>query len=200
MGSPFSMANLARAAKIAALLLFLLPWVTVSCSPQALGRADGPPGLMAGTGDMVLVKATGLQFATGKVTATNPNPSSASAPPNPFTTPNYPILGGALLILLSLAASFVPGRRGSLAAAAGCALAAILLGYGVLVQIPAEVHASFAGSAGAGSAAPPAELGRMIQVKGEIGFWLTLMALAAATVVDLLALRTPRRIAPARGA
>src|SRR3954464_12481075 len=35
-GSLLSRINLARAAQIAALLLFLLPWATVSCSPRTL--------------------------------------------------------------------------------------------------------------------------------------------------------------------
>lgn len=201
-----SMGNLARIAKIVALLLFVLPWVTVSCSPQGLGPAAGaPPGMTTGSGDMVLVRATGVQLATGSATPINPNPS-ASPPPNPFAAPNYAILGGALLILLSLAASFLlKGRNAVLAAAAGSALAAAALAYAVLIDIPRLVHASFASGAGAGagegSPINPAELARMIQVKAEIGFWLTLVALIAAVILNVLAMKgTAAVVAPAAAA
>jgi hypothetical protein len=192
-GSLLSMGNLARIAKVVALLLFLLPWVTVSCSPQAMNAAGGPPaGAMTSTGDVVLVKATGLQLATGTATPTNPNPSAASAPPNPFGKPNYPILGGALLILLALAATFLlKGRKAALAAAAGSALAAVILCYAVLLDIPKLVQTTFMGGTAAGGGAPPidpAELARMIQVKTEIGFWLAILALVAAVVLNVLAM------------
>ena len=186
------LSNLARAAKILALLLFLLPWVTISCSPQALSQGGGPDAAaMAGAGDMTIARATGAQLAMGTVVATNPNPS-ASPPPNPFDRPNYAIMGGALLILLSLAATFLlKGSRAALVAAGGCALAAAALCYAMLVQVPAAVRASFAGGTGGGGAPPldPLELARLIQVKVEIGFWLTIAALVAAILLNLLAMK-----------
>ena len=193
-GPLLSMMNLARIAAVVALLLFVLPWVTVSCSPQGLGPAAGaPPGMMSGSGDVVLVKATGLQLAMGSATPNNPNPGAGNPPPNPFSSPNYPIVVGALLILLGLAATFVlKGSKAMLAAAAASALAAAALAYAVLVDIPKLVQASFAsGGAGSGGGSPidPAELARMIQVKTEIGFWLTLAALAAAVVLCVLAMK-----------
>jgi hypothetical protein len=184
-GLTMSIGALARIAKLVALLLFLLPWVTVSCSPRGLGpAAAAPAAATTDAGDMILVRATGLQLATGRATPAQSDRPRPGAPPNPFSSPDPPIAGGALLILLSLAASFVSGRRGSLAAAAGCALAAIALAYAVLARIPAEVHASFAGSP-----LPPTEFAQMIHVRTEIGFWLTLLALAAAMVLNVLAIR-----------
>lgn len=193
-GSLFSKGNLARIAKVLALLLFLLPWVTVSCSPQGLGPSAGaPPGMMTGAGDLVLVKATGAQLALGTATPNNPNPRArASPPPNPFSAPDYLILGGALLILLSLAATFLlKGSQAMLAAAAGSAVSAVLLCYAVLVEIPALVHGAFASSTGGADAPPidPAELARIIQVKTEMGFWLTIAALVAAVLLNVLATR-----------
>jgi hypothetical protein len=189
-----SMSNLARIAKVVALLLFLLPWVTISCSPQALGpMSGGPPAGMSGTGDMTIAKATGVQLAMGTVATTNPNPTAASAPPNPFSTPNLPILGGGLLILLALAVTFVlKGGKGALVAAGACAAAAAALCYAVMVQIPEAVRGSFASSTGSGPETPPinpAELAQMIQVKVEIGFWLTIAALVAAIVLNVLGMR-----------
>ena len=188
-----SMSNLARIAKVVALLLFLLPWVTISCSPQGLGPMSGAgPGAMPGAGDMIIAKATGAQLAMGTVVTNNPNPS-ASAPPNPFSKPNYAILGGALLILLSLAVTFLlKGGKGAMAAAAGSALAAAALCYAVLVDVPKSVQASFASGAGSGAGGSPinpAELAQMIQVKVEIGFWLTIAALAAAVLLNVLGMR-----------
>lgn len=195
--------NLARAAKILALLLFLLPWVTISCSPQALSQGGGPDAAaMAGAGDVTIARATGTQLAMGTVVATNPNPS-ASPPPNPFDRPNYAIMGGALLIMLSLAATFLlKGSRGAIAAAGGCALAAAALCYAMLVQVPAAVRASFAGGGGGAGASPldPLELARLIQVKVEIGFWLTIAALVAAVVLNLLGMRGAAAAAPAAAA
>jgi hypothetical protein len=193
--SLLSMANLARIAKIVALLLFLLPWVTVSCSGQALGTMAGPQAqagqMPPGTGDLVLAKASGFQLATGTVTPTNPNPNPSATPPaNPFEKPDYGILGAALLILLSLAAGFVlKGRQGALVGAVGAALAAVLLCYSVLVQLPRAVYASFAGAGGGSAPIPPADLAQLIKVSIEIGFWLTIAALAAAVLLDLLALK-----------
>lgn len=188
------LSNLARAAKIVALLLFLLPWVTISCSPQALGQGGGADAAaLAGAGDVTIARATGAQLAMGTVVATNPNPS-AGPTPNPFNHPNYAVMGGALLILLSLAVTFLlQGGRGAIAAAGGCALAAAALCYAVLVQVPNEVRASFAGGAGTGGAgAPPMdplELARLIQVKVEIGFWMAIAALVAAILLNLLAMK-----------
>jgi len=194
--------NLGRVAKIVALILFLLPWVTVSCSGQALGamsasrpqaQAQAQPQLQPGVGDLVLAKATGAQLATATVTLTNPNPNpSTPNPNNPFEEPDYGVIGGALLILLSLAAGFVlKGRQGALAGAAGAALAAALLCYAVLIQLPAAVHGAFAGAGpgGSGAPVPPVELAELIKVHIEIGFWLTIAALAAAVLFDLLALK-----------
>lgn len=191
-GSLSSMTNIGRIAKIVALLLFLMPWVTVSCSPQALGSMSGaPPGAMAGTGDVVLIKATGAELATG--TATPANPSTAPNSSNPFAKPNFPILVAALVILLSLGLTFLgKGAKGLLGAAAGCGLAIALLCYAVLVDIPAAMQTAPTGGSLGPGAPPidPAELARMIQVKTEIGFWLTILALAAAVVLNILGMKS----------
>ena len=123
-----SMSNLARIAKVIALLLFLMPWITISCSPQAMGPMSGAPTGMSNTGDMTIATATGAQLAMGSVRTTNPNPTASAGPPNPFTSPNLPILGGGLLILLALGVSFVmKGSQSALIAAGACAAAAAAL-------------------------------------------------------------------------
>jgi hypothetical protein len=148
---------------------------------------------MSGTGDMTIAQATGAQLAMGSVRTNNPNPTATAGPPNPFSSPNLPILVGGLLILVALGLSFVlKGSQGAFVAAGACVAAAAALCYAVMVQIPEAVRASFATSAGSGEGAPPidpAELAQMIQIKVEIGFWLTICALAAAVVLNILGSR-----------
>ncbi|HEY5711903.1 MAG TPA: hypothetical protein VIT38_08415 [Allosphingosinicella sp.] len=203
-----SMTNIARIAKIAALLLFFLPWVTISCSTNAMSQMGGPgarpmSGMsgMTGSAEYPLATATGAQLAMGTVSVANPmgNPAAPAQPAgtgagNPFEKPNMAVIGAALLILLSIAATFLlKGRIGALVAAAGSGLAALAIYYAVMIQIPAEVTASFLrnGPSG-GPGAPsinPAEIAQLIQVRPQMGFWLTVAVLAAALVLNVLAMK-----------
>lgn len=175
--------NLARIAKIVALLLFLVPWVTVSCA------------------DQTLVSMTGVDLATGKVMMVNPMTGAAERPPG-GNAPDMLVIIGALLILLALAAGFVLKRRtGALAAIGGCALAALVLGYTVLVRIPGEARTGAVSNGGASSQGmSDAQIAEMIRVNIEIGFWLVLVALAAAVVLNFLVMKAadaPAAVAPA---
>lgn len=169
-----SMSNLARIAKVVALLLFLLPWVTVSCAEQTL------------------ITMTGVDLATGRVTMTNPMTGVSENPPGAGES-DMLVIVGALLILLSLGATFLLGRRtGALAAMAGSAAAAAALAYTVLVRVPDSARAgATAGGTGANQGMSDAQIAEMIRVNIEIGFWLVLAALAAAIVLNLLAMRAP---------
>lgn len=200
------MTNIARAAKVVALLLFFLPWVTVSCSTSAMNQLGGAgaPAMspMGGAAEVPLATATGAQLAMGSVTIANPGANPAApAPPaggsgNPFEKPNMAVLAAAVLILLALAATFlVGGRSGALIGVVGSGLAAAASCYAVLVQIPADVRASFLHNGpGGGPGAPPinpADLAQLIQVKAQMGFWLTIAALAAAIVFNLMGMKGP---------
>jgi len=166
-----TMSNLARVAKVVALLLFVLPWVTVSCAEQTL------------------ITMTGVDLATGKVTMTNPMTGVSENPPGGGES-DMLVIVGAILILLSLAATFVLDRRtGALAAIAGCAGAAVALGYTVLVRVPASAREGAISGGGATQGMNEAQIAEMIRVNIEIGFWLVLAALAAAVVLDFLALQ-----------
>jgi hypothetical protein len=168
-----SKTNLAQIAKVLALLFFFLPWVTVSCA------------------DQTLVSMTGVDLATGHVTMHNPMTNQMERPPGAESGDLLVILG-AVLILAALAATFVlRGRNGLIAGIAGSALAAAALCYTVLVRIPATAHSSASiPGAGPGSMGPtPAEMAQMIEIETQIGFWLTILALAAAVLLDVLALR-----------
>lgn len=176
-GPLLSMGNLARIAKVLALLLFVLPWVTISCAEQPL------------------VSMTGVELATGHVMMHNPMTGASESPPGANGGDIWVILA-ALLIVAGLAASFLlKGKNGLIANMAGAGLAAAALAYTVLVRIPNAAHSGSAG-AGAGAAGPaapggpsPEQIAQMIHVEVEIGFWLCLLALIAAIVFDVLALK-----------
>jgi hypothetical protein len=172
-----SMLNLARIAKIVALLLFVLPWVTVSCA------------------DQTLVSMTGVDLATGKVTMTNPMTGATEQPPG-GGEPDMLVIVGALLIVLALVATFVlKGRTRALAAIGSCVLGAAVLAYTVLVRIPGEARTdALSNSSGGASGMNDAQIAEMIKVNTEIGFWLVLLALAVAVV--LLFLDMQRGAAP----
>lgn len=169
-----SMSNLARIAKVVALLLFVLPWVTVSCAEQTL------------------ISMSGLDLATGSVTMTNPMTGVSESPPGAARGGDMLVIIGAVLILLSLAATFVlKGRTGAMAAIGGTLLAGAALAYTVLVRIPdsAREGALAGGGGSASQGMNQAQIAEMIRVNIEIGFWLVLAALAAAVVLNFLAMK-----------
>ena len=185
----FSPLNLARAAKLAALLLFLLPWATVSCSSGRL--IEAAEFEMSGAPSMALARPSGLALATGNVRLLQEPPSAgASPPPNPLSRPDPFVAGGALLILLAFGLAFV--RRGRIAALGTTALAIAALCYAIFVRLPRNAHdyalAMVAGD-GRGATLDPRELVQMIEVRPEAGFWLTLLALIVAAVSLGLSLR-----------
>lgn len=184
-GTLLSKVNLARIAKVLALLFFFLPWVTISCAEQTL------------------VSISGYQLATGNVTMINPMTNQAESPPG-ANGGDMLVIVGAVLILAALAATFIlKGRNGFIAAIAGCAAAAGALCYTVLVRIPADAHANPAanpgGAGGAGSIGGPTpeQIAQMIQVRTELGFWLTILALAAAILLNFMAMKAPTAAAAA---
>jgi hypothetical protein len=170
-----SMTNLARIAKVVALLLFILPWVTISCAEQTL------------------VSMTGVDLVTGHISMTNPMTGATESPPGQSGGDMLVIIG-AVLILLSLVASFLlKGSKGALIGAVTAAAAALCLAYTVLVRIPGTARANGAmggagGPVGAGGPTPE-QMAQMIQVHVQIGFWLVLAALVAAVVLDVLAMK-----------
>ena len=165
--------NLARGAKLVALLLFMLPWVTISCADQTLATMSG------------------YDLATGSVTVHNPMGGGTVSPPSSGNEqPDVPVLVAAVLIVLGLALTFVLKRgQAALAAMASCALAAALICYTVFVKVPGRARSdTSAGTGGDGSAMlNEQQIAEMIRVNVEIGFWLTLGALVLAIVLNWMA-------------
>jgi hypothetical protein len=174
MAGFLSMTNLGRIAKVIALLLFVLPWVTVSCA------------------DQTLVSMTGVDLATGHISmGANPMGGPSTAVPAQHSGDLFVILG-AVLILAGFAVTFVlKGSRGAMAAGACAAVAAASLAYTVLVKIPGTARADATSGAGGGGAGGPSpeQIAEMIKVNIQIGFYLCLAALIAAVVFDFLAMK-----------
>ena len=164
--------NLARGAKLVALLLFLLPWVTISCADQTLATMSG------------------VDLATGSVTVHNPMGGQAQPPPS-SEGPDYPVLAAAILIGLALVGSFLLQRGlATLVGMAGSAVAAALICFTVFIRIPAKTHNAPPGAGGAdagGGMFNEQQLAELIKVDISIGFWLTLAALLAAILLNWLA-------------
>lgn len=171
--------NLGRGAKGVALLLFLIPWVTVSC------------------GGTEIASMSGLDLATGSFDVRNPMTGEAAAPPADGRGGDMGVIAAAALIAGALALTFVLGRSiATLIASAGSAVAAGLIGYTVLARIPADVRTDpMTGSAGGGGGGgSPADMGMnaqqmadMIRVEPTTGFWLVMAALVAAVALNLMA-------------
>lgn len=205
--------NLGRAAKVLALLLFFLPFVTVSCSTEALERiqseaAQQSPqmrGPSLGGASIPIADATGLNMALGQVTMRLP-PSMPGARTGASQNSNQPpevpieigVIAGAALILLALLASFLlKGSTGAIAGLGGSVLAIGALCYSVFVNYPPAVLAAFAAhnpssSSGGGEGAPTADqIAQILSVKPATGFWLVLFMLVLAAVFNALAMRKP---------
>lgn len=184
-GTPTArLVNFARAAKGVALLCFLLPFVTVSCAGQPLARI------------------TGLQLATGSVGQIGQNAPGAPAPPAGAASQNYSLdvlaLAAALLIIAALAVTFVmPRRRAALFAMIGSAVAAVLIVFDVFVRIKGQAEAQIRAGAGSGQSPSGAggeleremqkqmeQISQAISVDPAIGFWLCVLALIAAVVLN----------------
>src|SRR5437868_3284442 len=202
--------NLGRAAKVVALLLFFLPFVTVSCSTQALEQIqreaarDAPqlatPGPNLGM-EVPIADASGLQMALGQVSMRLPNTpaSRAEAPATPSEPPAVPIeigvIAGAALILLALLGSvLLKGAAGAIASIGGSALAIVALCYSVFFSYPPAVRAAFAAHPPSGTGASegtptPDQIAQILSVKPAGGFWFVLILLALAILFNVLAMR-----------
>jgi hypothetical protein len=167
--------KLSGAAKLVALLLFLLPWITISCSGQTL------------------VSMTGLNLARGVVSMHNPMTGAMESPPGADGGDIFVMIGAGLILFSLVLGLLIKGRSGALLGMVTAIGAACALAYTVLVRIPGKAHESTMapGGAGAGGAPPgmnPEQMAAMIQVHTEIGFWLVMLALAVAIVLDFMAM------------
>lgn len=169
--------NLVRVAKGAALVCFLLPWVTVSCN------------------NTPLMKVSGVQMMTGNIAMQNPVTGEIERQGGV----NYLVLVAFLIIVGLLALGFIWKQRAALMTGlVGCWLALALLIYGVAYKgsaAMAEAQAKANSEMGGRSSGIEGldEFGRnlanAIRMEFNIGYWLTLIAIAAAAVLYWMMMR-----------
>ena len=164
-----TLANMAHGLKLVALLLFLLPWVTVSCAEQTL------------------VSLSGADLATGSVTVVNPLTGESASPPGTGEA-DLPVVLGALLIAGALVAGFaLKDRIAESVSTAALAAAAILISYSVLYRLPERAREGATADSAQGIS--EAQIAELIRVEVAPGFWLTLSAVIGAILLTFLARR-----------
>ena len=150
-----------RIPKGVALLAFLLPWMTVSCSGQKL------------------VEATGFGLTFGRVTA-----MGRAAQASDGTSINFWLILALLAIAGGLVLLFLKGRE-TAKFVLGTAVAAIILIIVGTWRYSKDAIVAEAAKNGQNSGADQAALA-MIQVHWEIGYWLALVSLVAAAAMAWL--------------
>jgi phosphoglycerol transferase MdoB-like AlkP superfamily enzyme len=150
-----------RIPKGIALLAFLLPWMTVSCSNQKL------------------VEASGFGLAFGRVTAMGQASQASDG-----ATLNYWLILALLAIAGGLVLLFIKGREAA-KLVLGTSVAALVLIFVGTYRYSKDAITAEAAKNGSNGNMDQAALA-MIQVNWEIGYWLALIALIAAAVMAWL--------------
>jgi hypothetical protein len=150
-----------RIPKGIALLAFLLPWMTVSCSDQKL------------------VEASGFGLAFGRVTAMGQASQAGDG-----ASLNIWLILALLAIMGGLALLFLRGRE-TAKLVLGTSVAAIVLIFVGTWRYSKDAIMAEAAKSGSNGNLDQAALA-MIQVHWEIGYWLALLSLIAAAVMAWL--------------
>ena len=150
-----------RIPKGIALVAFLLPWMTISCSEQKL------------------VEASGFGLAFGRVTA-----MGRAAQASDGAALNLWLILALLAIAGGLALLFLKGREAA-KFVLGTAVAAIALIFIGTYRYSKDAILAEAAKNGQNSGMDQAALA-MIQVHWEIGYWLALLSLIAAAAMAWL--------------
>lgn len=158
--------------KAVALIAFVLPWLTVSCTNQ------------------VLVRASGWALATGHITVVNPINGAAELPDN---DPNKWLIAALVVIVVGLAASFLARRVGA-GATLATSLAALAL---VLIGTHRISNEALTDAVHRRSPDPVSErMAAAIKVEWQIGYWLEIASLVvAAGMAGMMVTGRDRKIA-----
>lgn len=203
--------NVARGLKVIALVLFLTPWLVVSCQGSPLIEASG---LDLITGDLAPPEDSPLGGLAAQ--AERENQIELTAPPGEDVEAGAPerpgsgvleagrwwALGGALLIAAGLIAGFVlqPARKAALAATVAGILALGVLGGGMawtVSSFKAEMREAMNEGPAPEADDQFSQFGRTmaaglvgaIQIEVRYGYWLALAALGLGTGAAFLAMR-----------
>lgn len=156
-----------RLPKGLALIAFLLPWLTVSCSGQPIVRASGL-GLAIGQ-----IDTSGLPVATA-----NSNDVTA----------NWFLLLAMAVILAGFILLFLRAASSALAVMGTSIIAFALIVIGMSRYSETDLKQAVTSSQ---SEPPPFDLAleRLIHIDFDAGYWLALVALAAAATMAFMACR-----------
>jgi hypothetical protein len=152
--------------KAVALLAFLLPWMTVSCSGTKVAEADG------------------WELAIGRI-----RPVISAAADRPQTAHlNYYLAAAVALIAIGLILSLM--RRRLAVAVLATSLGALALVWAGTSQYSSARLAAAASKSGR-DMNMESIAASMIRVDWQIGYWVALIALAVAAALAFLAIRDP---------
>lgn len=201
--------NIARGLKVLALVLFLTPWLVVSCQGSPLIEASGMD-LIAGDleppQDSPLAGLAAGSRVQADLELTEP-PGEAIEPSRPdrpgsdvLEAGRWWALAGALLIgaALMLGAVLRPVRKAAAAALAASALALVALGGGMawtVSEFKAELREAISDGPAPGADDQFSQFGQTmaaglagaIQIEVRFGYWLTLVALGLGAAASLMA-------------
>lgn len=153
-----------RFPKSIALLAFLLPWLTVSCSGQPIAKASGV-GLAIGSIDTI-----GMDHA-------QLNGQSAF---------NILLVAAIIIIAVGLFVAFRKPFRAAILTLGTSIISLAFIGL-AMTRYSKSYLANVMDPEGADPAASTAL--RLIEVQYEMGFWICILALIAAAVLSFLSLR-----------
>lgn len=152
--------------KAVALLAFLLPWMTVSCSNTKVAEANG------------------WELVIGRI-----RPVVAAATDKPHAAHlNYYLAAAVALIVLGLLLSLMRRRMAAVVVAAS--LGAMALIWAGTTQYSSARLAEAASKNGTASGMDSVAAS-MIRVDWQIGYWVALIALGIAAILAFLAIRDP---------
>jgi hypothetical protein len=200
-----------RAARILALLCFLLPFATVSCSSRelndAFNKAIGPTSLRlsvtkAAPARCTLLQASGLQLALGTAQPSSecigaaaaflPERGAQSLASTPLARNDLAMIGAAALIVAALVLGIMLTGPGAVFAGMLAALLAVVAAsWSVFVRLPQALHAV---PIPRPVPISQTQLGRILEINGGAGFWLMVLALILASIFDVLALHRSKAL------
>ena len=157
--------------KAIALLAFLLPWMTVSCSGTRVAEASG--------WELVLGRVRPVIQSAAEATRERP------------AHLNYYLAGAVALIAVGLVLSLM--RRRVAAAVVATSLGGIALIWAGTDQYSTQRIADAAARSGSASDMGAAAAASVIRVDWQVGYFVALIALIIAAALAFLAIRDPDR-------
>ena len=189
--------NVARVAKVLAILMFLLPWLVVSCSGSPLAEASGLDlaiGKMQPAADSPLA---GLAEANKDADAqASSNQSAQGEDSDGVHAARLWVPAGLALVVIALVLGFVlrPASRAAWGACAGAVAALVVLGGGMAwttQAFKAEMNEQVAKESREASdfemSGGAALVAKAIRLEVKPGYWLTLIFVGLGAGAALMA-------------